>query len=141
MVDIAGEILSWFLLVGGGLFVFIGGVGMLRLPDFYTRIHAASITDTLGAGMILGGLMVQSETGLVTIKLVLILFFIFFTSPTSTHALVKAALFSGVRPVVSKKGSGKKSLAPARALSEPSNEVPAPATLPETPGQKGEPSP
>jgi multicomponent Na+:H+ antiporter subunit G len=68
--------------------------------------------------MVLGGLMAQSPSTLVTIKLGLILFFIFFTSPTSTHALVKAALISGVRPVVSNKGSGKKSLAPVRDLAE-----------------------
>lgn len=117
-IDLAVEILSWFLLVGGGLFIFVGGIGLLRLPDFYTRIHATGITDTLGAIMILCGLMVQSDEPLVTVKLVLILFFIFFTSPTSTHALVKAALFSGVRPVVSKTGTGKKSLAPARDLAE-----------------------
>ncbi len=148
-MDIAREILSWFLLVGGGLFVFVGGIGMLRLPDFYTRIHAAGITDTLGAGMILGGLMVQSSSTLVTIKLVLILFFTFFTSPTSTHALVKAALFSGVRPVVSKEGSGRKSLTPARTLNKTAKEAsPAPSqtapseTVPSKPGpsKKGPPS-
>jgi len=117
-MDMAIDILSWFLLVGGGFFVFVGGIGMLRLPDFYTRVHAASLTDTMGAFMILGGLIAQSDSWLVTVKLVLIIFFIFFTSPTSTHALVKAALFSGVRPVVSRDGSGRKSLAPARALRE-----------------------
>ncbi len=138
-MDIAREILSWFLLVGGGLFVFVGGIGLLRLPDFYTRIHAAGITDTLGAGMILCGLMVQSSSTLVTIKLVLILFFTFFTSPTSTHALVKAALFSGVRPVVSKKGSGRKSLTPARALNEAEKEA-SPSPNQPVPSQKGPPS-
>ena len=99
-MDLVREIVSWFLLLGGGFFIVVGGIGLLRLPDFYTRVHAAGITDTLGAGMILCGLMVQSSDSLITVKLALILFFIFFTSPTSTHALVKAALFSRVRPVI-----------------------------------------
>lgn len=108
------EIFSWFLLVGGGFFVFVGGIGLIRLPDFYTRIHAAGLTDTLGAGMILCGLMVQSDNGLVTAKLLMILFFILFTSPASTHALVKAALFSGVRPVVSHGDADPTELTPAK---------------------------
>ncbi len=94
------EILSWGFILVGGVFVVIGGIGLLRLPDFYTRIHAAGLTDTIGAGGILIGLMLQSGATLVTAKLIFILFFVLFSSPTSTHALAKAALFSGVRPLV-----------------------------------------
>lgn len=90
--------LSWLALLGGIFFVIVGGAGMLRLPDFYTRLHAASITDTLGAGLILLGLMLQGGWTLVSAKLLLILLFLWFTSPTATHALVKAALSDPENP-------------------------------------------
>ncbi|PKO58978.1 MAG: sodium:proton antiporter, partial [Betaproteobacteria bacterium HGW-Betaproteobacteria-18] len=51
---------SWFSLVLGGIFCIVGAVGMLRMPDFYTRMHAASVIETLGAGLILLGLMLQA---------------------------------------------------------------------------------
>ncbi len=96
--DIA-HVVSWILLVGGSLFSVIGGIGLLRLPDVFTRMHAAGLTDTLGAGLILAGLVVQAGLSLAAIKLVLILIFLAFTSPTSTHALAKAALAGRVKPL------------------------------------------
>jgi multicomponent Na+:H+ antiporter subunit G len=86
------DLLSGLTLFGGVLFLLVGGIGLLRLPDFYTRMHAAGIIDTLGAGLILLGLALQAGWTLVTFKLALILAFLFFTSPTGAHALVKAAL-------------------------------------------------
>ena len=92
------DLLSWLCLVVGGSFVLIGGIGVVRFPDLFTRMHAASLTDTLGAGLILTGLMLQSGFALPLAKLVLILLLILFTSPVSTHALAKAALHGGLRP-------------------------------------------
>ena len=97
------DVLSWFCLVLGGSFVLIGGIGVVRFPDLFTRMHAASLTDTLGAGLILTGLMFQAGFAIPLAKLVLILLLILFTSPASTHALAKAALHSGVRPWMRKK--------------------------------------
>ena len=94
------DVLSWLCLLGGGFFVLAGGIGVVRLPDVYTRSHAAGMTDTLGAGLILIGLMLQGGFTLVTVKLVLILMFIFFTSPTSTHALIHTVQASGIRPIL-----------------------------------------
>ena len=91
------DVLSWILLAGGGAFCMVGGVGMLRLPDFFTRCHGAGITDTMGAGMILFGLMIQAGDLLVVGKLLLLLVFIFVTSPVAGHALVKAAYAGGLR--------------------------------------------
>ena len=91
--------LSWTLLMGGCFFIVTGGVGLLRLPDVYSRLHAVGITDTLGAGLFLGGLMLQAGLSLVTAKLALILVFILFTSPTATYALANALYGGGVRPV------------------------------------------
>lgn len=93
--------LSWFLIVTGGLFSLIGGIGIHRMPDFFTRLHAASLTDTMGAMGMLGGLMLQAIAGahwMSLIKLALIIAFILFTSPVATHALARAALSQGVKP-------------------------------------------
>jgi multicomponent Na+:H+ antiporter subunit G len=91
------DIASWVLLVGGAVFCVIGGIGLLRLPDFYARTHAASITDTLGAGLMLVGLCLQTSEWIVIVKLLMVLALLLVTSPTSGHALVKAAHATGVR--------------------------------------------
>jgi len=119
MIEIVIELLSWGFLLVGGVFVVIGGIGLLRMPDFYSRVHAAGLTDTLGAGAILIGLMLQSGVTLITAKLVFILFFVLFSSPTSTHALAKAALFSGVRPLV--KGPDESAVNENRNIVDPSD--------------------
>lgn len=94
------DILSWLCLLGGGFFCLVGGIGLLRMPDFYTRMHAASVTETLGAGLILLGLLIQAGFTLVGAKLLMIGLLIFFTSPAASHALAKAALSRGLAPVL-----------------------------------------
>ena len=94
------DILSVALIVIGSVSLIIGALGLLRLPDVYTRMHAASITDTLGAGSIILGLILQAGLTLVAGKLFLILVFLFFTSPASSFALAHAALSSGVKPIL-----------------------------------------
>jgi multicomponent Na+:H+ antiporter subunit G len=88
---------SWFCLMAGSAFCVIGGIGMIRMPDFYSRSHAASLTDTLGAALILLGLGLQAGPSLVAVKLLFVLVFLYITSPTSAHALVKSAYSHGVR--------------------------------------------
>lgn len=102
---------SWFFLIMGGFFCVVGGIGMHRFPDFYTRMHAAGVTDTMGAGLILVGLMFQeamlpNASGLNIGRLGLILVFLYITSPTSGHALAKAAYNRGPEPMLGKKGEG-----------------------------------
>tara|TARA_R110000868_G_scaffold330066_1_gene590979 strand:- start:32 stop:352 length:321 start_codon:yes stop_codon:yes gene_type:complete len=92
------DALSWVCLVIGGFLCVSGAFGTFRFPDFFTRMHAASVTDTLGGGLIAVGLLFQSDDWLVIAKLLFIMFFIFLTSPTSSHALAKAALHAGLRP-------------------------------------------
>jgi len=94
------DVLSWICLLGGGVFLLIGALGVLRLPDFYTRLHAVSICDTLGAGLVLAGLMLQGGLSLVTVKLLLMFYFMIFTGPTAVHALAEAALQGKLKPVV-----------------------------------------
>jgi multicomponent Na+:H+ antiporter subunit G len=94
------DIISWILLVAGSLFAVVGGIGLLRLPDFFSRMHGGGMTDTMGAGLILTGLMFQTGLSLVTFKLVLITLFLLLTSPTSAHALARSALSHGLKPLV-----------------------------------------
>ena len=93
------DTLSWVLLTLGGLSVLIGGIGALRMPDLYTRMHAASVTDSMGALLVLLGIMLQAGWSLATIKLIAILLFLLLTSPTSSYALASAALLAGKRPL------------------------------------------
>jgi multicomponent Na+:H+ antiporter subunit G len=98
-VSLLADLLSWTALLAGGALVLIGGVGLLRLPDFFTRLHAASLTDTLGAAFIAIGLALQAGPGIVAVKLALTVLFLLLTGPVATHALAKAALHGSVRPV------------------------------------------
>lgn len=102
------DIATWVLLIIGGLSGIIGGIGLIRMPDFFTRCHAAGITDTLCAAAILLGLMLQTGWSLATAKLILILFFLYFTSPTATHALARAAIKSGMDPLEGSQAKGDK---------------------------------
>jgi multicomponent Na+:H+ antiporter subunit G len=107
-MSIAIDIASWVLLIAGGVFCIVGGIGLLRMPDFYTRVHAASVTDTLGANFILLGLILQAGWTLVAVKIVIIGLLIFFTSPTATHALARAALGRGLEPLLHTECSSSK---------------------------------
>lgn len=95
-------LVSWALIATGCVFIVAGGIGLLRMPDLYTRLHAASVTDTGGAIFIVLGLLLQAifvfENPMAAIKVVLVLFFTLFTSPTASHALAKTALLSGHVP-------------------------------------------
>lgn len=97
-MELAAHIIGWICLLGGSAFVLIGGIGVLRLPDLYTRMHAGGVTDTMGTLLILLGLMVQAGFSLATFKLALILIFLLFTSPTASYALANTAMSAGVRP-------------------------------------------
>ncbi len=99
-MDLLLDTLSWSCLLTGSFFAVVGGLGLLRLPDLFTRMHAGGITDTMGAGLILAGLIFQAGDWQVAVKLVMIIFFMLITSPTSGHALAKAALASGLKPLL-----------------------------------------
>ncbi|MGD2019492.1 MAG: monovalent cation/H(+) antiporter subunit G [Thiohalocapsa sp.] len=96
--DLLLDLLSMALLIGGVFLSISGAVGVIRFPDFYTRLHAAGVTDTLSAGMILAGLMLQAGFTLVTVKLLFILIFLWYTSPVASHALARAAMHTRVEP-------------------------------------------
>lgn len=98
-MDIFMNILSGLFLLIGSFMCISGGVGILRFPDFHTRMHAVGVTDTLATGMILIGLMLQMPDGLVVLKLIIILLMTLFISPTASHALAKAAMNNDVKPI------------------------------------------
>jgi len=106
MIGVVVDLVSWLLILGGSAFAIIGGVGLIRLPDVYARMHGAGLTDTLGAGLILAGLGVQAGFTLVTVKMILIMIFLIFTSPMSTYAVANAAFTRGLQPVLDEKEGG-----------------------------------
>lgn len=89
---------SWAMFGLGGFVLLVGAFGMIRLPDVWSRIHAAGMIDTLGVALILGGMMLQGGLTLATLKLALIGLFIFIAGPAATHAIANAAWASGIRP-------------------------------------------
>ncbi|MGE0857308.1 MAG: monovalent cation/H(+) antiporter subunit G [Hyphomicrobiaceae bacterium] len=101
------DILSWALILAGGFFIVVGAIGMVRMPDVYTRMHAASIIDTMGAGLLLTGLMLQAGLSLITLKLVFLLLLFFFFGPEVTHALAQAALAADVKPQLTEDRRGR----------------------------------
>lgn len=88
------QILGWIFLLSGSIFCLIGAFGLMRLPDFFSRVHAASIVDSLGTILILLGLITQTQDLLIIIKLILILLFLMITGPTAVHALARTAMVS-----------------------------------------------
>jgi multicomponent Na+:H+ antiporter subunit G len=92
------NLVSLVLLLGGAFFTLVGGIGIIRMPDVFTRLHAGSVTDTMGAGLILTGLMIHEGISLTTVKLILVLVFLWLSSPVSTYALARAALRNGEEP-------------------------------------------
>ncbi|MDU8928832.1 monovalent cation/H(+) antiporter subunit G [Alisedimentitalea sp. MJ-SS2] len=91
-------VLSWVLILSGSFFVVVGAFGTWRLPDFWSRLHAASVTDSAGMILLVAGMCLHSGLTLVTVKLIAIGVFLFITGPTATHAVANAALVSGLRP-------------------------------------------
>jgi multicomponent Na+:H+ antiporter subunit G len=92
------DVFSWLLLSTGGFFVFVGGLGALRMPDFYTRMHAAGVTDSIAPILIISGIILQAGLSLASIKLIAILAFLLLTGPTASNALASAALLAGKEP-------------------------------------------
>ena len=97
-----GLILSIICIATGLLFVLGGTLGVLRLPDFFTRLHAAGITDTLGAELILLGLIIQEGFTLLSLKFLFVSIILLLTSPAATHAVANAAYQAGLKPLLGK---------------------------------------
>lgn len=90
------DIVSSVLLIAGVFFGLSGAIGLFRFPDFFTRVHAASVTDSIAAILIISGLLLQTSFDLNTAKLIFIFLFLMITSPTASHALAKSARHGGL---------------------------------------------
>ena len=99
-MELALNIASWVCVLAGSFFYVVGAAGILRMPDVFSRMHAASVSDTTGASLLLIGMMFQAGVSLVLAKLFMLWFFILFTGPVATHALARAARYAGVEPVL-----------------------------------------
>jgi multicomponent Na+:H+ antiporter subunit G len=99
-VTLLGDILMGM----GFFFILVGVLGVLRLPDFYTRLHAMGKCDTLGVGLMVGGLALQEGIPDGSLKMALIVVFVGLASPTATHALGRAAHRAGLRPWTREEG-------------------------------------
>ena len=121
------SVLSGCFILLGVLALLIGALGLLRLPDVYCRIHAVGMIDTAGASFIILGLAIHEGVSLVTVKLLFIGIFLFFTSPIATHAVAQVAHKSGVVPVgrnlATAKAAKKPAAAPAAAKAKPKQAV------------------
>src|SRR4030065_269085 len=93
-----GDILGIIAAICGAFFLLVGSVGLVRLPDFYTRNHATGKSHPLGIMLVIVGLMLIEGFSLNSAKLFFALIFVFLTNPTGTHALINAALNSGLKP-------------------------------------------
>jgi len=96
MIDIA----SGIFIFAGSFFVVVGAISLVRMPDVYARIHGASIIDTVGAGFLILGMILQAGWSLATVKLLFILAIFFFTLPVAAHALARAAMKEGIKPTL-----------------------------------------
>ena len=92
------DLVSWALFIAGGLAVVSGAIGLVRFPDFFSRLHAAGVTDTGGAELIILGMLLQAPSWIVAVKLAFIAVFLFLTSPVATHAIAHAAWMVGFKP-------------------------------------------
>lgn len=108
---LAVEIASWALILLGSFFTVVGAIGVVRMPDVFTRMHAASVTDTLGAGFLLLGMALQAGFGLVTLKLFFLMALFFFTGPVVTHALAQACLHENIKPILTEDRRGRSAAA------------------------------
>lgn len=94
------DVLSWIFLMTGSILGISGAVGIFRFKEFYSRLHAASVTDTLCVFFIVLGLILQAGFTIVSVKLVFVVLLLWLTSPVATHALIRSAYETGLSPVL-----------------------------------------
>ncbi|MEL6479654.1 MAG: monovalent cation/H(+) antiporter subunit G [Pseudomonadota bacterium] len=99
-MELALDLISLVLLAAGGFFFLVGALGLNRMPDLFTRMHATSVGETMGVGLLVLGMCLQAGFTLVTVKLIFILVVVLFTGAVATHALARAALHDGEKPLL-----------------------------------------
>jgi multicomponent Na+:H+ antiporter subunit G len=94
------DIASWVCILLGCFFTLVGAFGLVRMPEVFTRMHAASVVETLGVGFLILGMCVQAGFTLVTAKLIFLMLLFLFMAPVVTHALAQACLHEGIKPLL-----------------------------------------
>jgi len=125
-MDLFLPYLSGFSLAIGTLALVIGSLGLIRLPDVFSRIHAVGMMDTAGVGFIVLGMMIHEGFSLISVKLAAVAVFLFFTSPIATHAVAQVAHKSGFSPVATGAATSAKKVArkkPAKAKAKAGTKV------------------
>lgn len=102
------DIAVWILLAIGSFFYLVGGIGLVRMPDLFTRMHATSVSETLGAGLLIIAMILAAGWSLNSAKLAVILAILFFTGPVATHALAQAAITAGLKPQLAEDRTARK---------------------------------
>jgi multicomponent Na+:H+ antiporter subunit G len=100
MIGTAIDVSSWVLMALGAFFTLVGMFGLVRMPELFTRMHAVSVMETLGAGFLILAMVLQAGFSLVTLKLLFIWLLFLFMGPVVTHALARAALYEGTPPLL-----------------------------------------
>lgn len=98
MMELVIDIATGIFLLAGSFFLVVGAIGLNRMPDVFSRLQATGVSDTVGAGFLFLGMILQAGFTLVTVKLIFLLIIFLFTAPVATHAVTRAALSVGVRP-------------------------------------------
>lgn len=91
------SLFAWVFILTGSFFILTSGMGIIRMPDFYTRIHPAGLIDSMGAPLVLIGLIILEGLTLTSGKIFLLIIFLFITGPTATHAIAKSAFSAGLK--------------------------------------------
>jgi multicomponent Na+:H+ antiporter subunit G len=102
MIEIIKNTLIWSCFISGSLFFAIGSIGLIRMPDVYTRIHSVSILDTLSTILLTFGMILYSGLNLTSLKLIIILFGLLYISAVASHALARASIHDGIKPIIKK---------------------------------------
>lgn len=98
MLCLAVDFASGIFIVIGAFFALVGAIGVVRMPDVFTRMHAASVLETAGSFFLLLGLVLQSSSILMAVKLVFIMVLFMITAPVASYAIAQAALGNGEKP-------------------------------------------
>lgn len=105
-MTVAVDIASWVFILLGSFFTIAGAIGLVRMPEVFTRMHAASVIDTLGVGLLILGMCMQAGFTLLMLKLLFLLLLFVFTAPVVTHALAQACLHEGIKPLLAEDRRG-----------------------------------
>jgi len=118
-MEMVVDILSGLCIAAGIVALITGSIGLVRLPDLYSRTHAVGMMDTAGVGFIILGLIIHEGFTLISVKLALVGIFLFFTSPIATHAVAQVAYRAGLKPVLDEDRSRSKAQAKPKAQNKP----------------------